>query len=825
MNVARWLCPLLFAALSFAATDVRVDFTLNTADPYGAPLQQHRYYYVYRPDNLPKANPVPIILVLEASPNSGPATFFHSRADQAGFVVVSCSFSGNSTGTPGTQWNADNPRITGFEDYDYFTEVIRRVSASENSVDAFLTGISKGGHMTMAYACERPSTVRAVGPLDEFMGLTSNLPTAPVPLIMFQGTLDTNVPYTMVKDTLDAWRAVNGLLNLTPVATYESSPLIPGSVSRATWLGGTGGRAVAFVTIVGGTHTYPTPAVETGYDYTAGVWAFFSQFLTAPQTVPRIVSQPVDNIQLSGRPATFQIAAAGATPIGYQWQRNGVDIPGATGSWFTLTSTMAGDDGATFRAVVTNPFGSATSTAAKLSLRTAPAGPMISVQPENQAVTAGQPVIFAVSAQGAAPLSYQWRKNGVNIAGATASSYTIPAAIPADCGASFSVVVTAGAGNTTSNPATLTVIPAAAPPIILVNPVRVRLLPGQTGSFSVVAWSPSPTTYQWQKGKFTTNMADIPGATSATYTIPAATLDDHLTMFRCVVSNAAGNAASTSEMLFVTAAPTAPTQITSAITAPALMGAPFQYTVTSSGGTDPVTYSAAPLPDGLWMDAASGRISGLPAAQGDTRVRIGAANSAGSVSATLTISVTANPPAVSLDSWRLARFGASATNPSIAGDQADPDGDGYTNLDEFEFGSNPLDHASVPEALWITPRGCDFGVVPAGVQAEATFTVRDTGASSFTGAATVGGDGFTILSGNSFTIPAGGSAEVVVRFAPSHAGRIHGQIAFASNGGSAIAALSGAAGGSGATATRRGSLGVPPPSRPVARCARLVGQP
>jgi poly(3-hydroxybutyrate) depolymerase len=582
MNVARSLFLLLLANLSFAVTDLKVDFTLDTADPYGVSLQQHRYYYLYRPDNLPRVTPIPIILLLEASPNSGPATFFHFMADQAGFVLVSCSFSGNSTGTPGTQWNADNPRITGFEDYVYLREVIRRVSGSENSVDAFVTGISKGGHMTMAYACERPSTVRAVGPLDEFMGLTSNLPTAPIPLIMFQGTLDTNVPYTMVKDTVDVWRAVNGLLNVAPVTTYESSPLTPGSVSRATWSGGTGGSALAFVTVIGGTHTYPTPTVQTGYDYTAGVWAFFSEFLTAPQTLPKILSQPVDNIQPSGMPATFRIAAAGAAPMSYQWQRNGVDIPGATSSSFTLLSATAADDGVAFRAVATNQFGSVTSAAAKLSVRAAAAGPTISAQPEDLAVTAGQPVRFTIAAQGASPLSYQWRKNGLNIAGATAASYSLPAAISSDCGANFSVVVTDAVGSTTSNRATLTVTPAAAAPVIIVNPVRVRLLPGQIGSFSVVAWGKSPITYQWQKGRFTSNMADIPGATGAIYTIPAATLDDHLTLFRCVVSNAAGNATSASEMLFVTAALTAPTQITSAITASAQVGAPFQYTITSS---------------------------------------------------------------------------------------------------------------------------------------------------------------------------------------------------------------------------------------------------
>src|SRR5713101_4870172 len=49
--------------------------------------------------------------------------------------------------------------------------------------------------------------------------------------------------------------------------------------------------------------------------------------------------------------------------------------------------------------------------------------PTITTQPANQTVTAGQTASFTVVAGGTAPLSYQWQKNGVNIAGATSSSY------------------------------------------------------------------------------------------------------------------------------------------------------------------------------------------------------------------------------------------------------------------------------------------------------------------------------------------------------------------------------------------------------------------
>jgi poly(3-hydroxybutyrate) depolymerase len=703
------LCLLCFAVLAsdgLAATDVRVNFTLDTTDADGTPIQQQRYYYVYRPDNLPRTSPVPMLLV-----TLGGGTMFHRNAGQAGFIVATCAFAGNSSGNPGTGWNADNPRISGYEDYDYLTEVINRARVSDNANDAFITGLSKGGHIALAYACERPGMIKAAGPLDEFMGLTSNIPSAPVPIIAFHGTSDSSVPYTMMKDTVDVWRAVDGLSSVTPVTTYEASPLIPGRVSQATWRGGTNGTQVAFVTIIGGSHTDPIPAIETGYDHTDGIWAFFSQFLTNTQSSPKIVSQPVNNIQVGGQPASFWVTATGNPPLSYQWQKDGVDIPGATANWYTVAAADPADSGATFRAVVGNDSGSVTSALATLTVTAAAAGPTIATQPADQSVTAGQPVTFTVTATDAPPLRYQWRKNGVNIGGATDAALSIPAAISADSGASFTVVVTSGAdspSSATSNRAMLTVTPAPEAPILITNPARARVIPGQQASFSVTAWSASPMSYQWQKGTVTGNMADIPGATQATYTIPPPTLADHLTLFRCVVANAAGNVTSADEILFVTASATPPTSITSVIGAAVQVGTPFHYTIATSC-TAPIGYSASPLPAGLSVDEASGEISGTPAETGATSITIGAGNSAGHTSRVLTLTVTDTPPPISIDSWRLAHFGASATDPSIAGDMADPDGDGYTNLAEFNAGSDPLDSASIPAGLAASAPARAFG--------------------------------------------------------------------------------------------------------------------
>ena len=627
----------LMAGAASAASDVRVNFVLNTTDANGVAITQNRVYYVYRPDNLSKDTPVPVVLSMDAV-----ATNLHRKADQAGFVVVSCTFSGNSSNNTG--WVNDDPDVVGYEDYDYISEVINRVKASDNTSEVFLTGLSKGGHMTLAYACIRPVMITATSSVDEFMQLATNIPTAAVPVIFFHGTGDNSVPYTMVRDTMDAWRSMNQLMDATPVTTFENSPRLPGRVSQATWRGGMGGTQVAMVTIVGGTHTYATPGIETGYDFSDGLWAFFSQFIGPADGAPWITSVPVDNTQMAGQPASFWVTANGSGPLQYQWQRDGVNIDGATSNWYTLPVTTAADTGAVFRAVVTNDSGSVVSAEAKLTVVAAPAGPSIMVQPVDQSVYAGQPVRFSVTATGDTAVSYQWRKNGFPISGATAATLNIPVALTADSGAAISVIATNSAGSASSVPVTLAVLPAEQPPLILQNPERSRVLVGQSGSFSVWAIGDSSMTYQWQKGTFSSNMVNIVGATDATYTTPATTLTDHLTLFRCVVSNASGSAVSADEMLFVTASVAAPTSIDSKRMADTTIGYPFSYRIVSSGGTSPVLFNASPLPDGWTLDKTTGVITAKPTDIGTVKLTMEASNSAGHVSALLTVNVRQFPP-------------------------------------------------------------------------------------------------------------------------------------------------------------------------------------
>jgi hypothetical protein len=106
--------------------------------------------------------------------------------------------------------------------------------------------------------------------------------------------------------------------------------------------------------------------------------------------------------------------------------------------------------------------------------------PAITAQPASQAVLVGQTATFTVGAAGTAPLAYQWQRNGAGISGATASSYTTPAAAIADNGAVFVVVVSNAAGATTSSSAVLSVT-ATAPAAVATDVVTSKNDQARTG--------------------------------------------------------------------------------------------------------------------------------------------------------------------------------------------------------------------------------------------------------------------------------------------------------------------------------------------------------
>ena len=179
--------------------------------------------------------------------------------------------------------------------------------------------------------------------------------------------------------------------------------------------------------------------------------------------------------------------------------------------------------------------------------------PSITAPPVKLSVVAGKTATFSVVAAGSS-LTYQWKKNGADISGATSSTYAIPATTSADSG-DYSVVVTNSAGTVTSAAASLTVTAQAVAPSITGQPFAKTVTAGQTATFSVEATGTSPLRYQWKK-----NGTNIDGATTSSYTTPATSMDDNGAEYSVEVSNDVGNASSSVGILTVTTKPAITTQ-------------------------------------------------------------------------------------------------------------------------------------------------------------------------------------------------------------------------------------------------------------------------
>ena len=105
-----------------------------------------------------------------------------------------------------------------------------------------------------------------------------------------------------------------------------------------------------------------------------------------PAVAPSITTQPTDQIVTEGQSATFTVAASGTTPLTYQWVDNGSSIPGATSPTYTTPATASAQDGDHYTVVVSNVSGKVASSAAILTINTAPA---ITSQPASQSVMSG----------------------------------------------------------------------------------------------------------------------------------------------------------------------------------------------------------------------------------------------------------------------------------------------------------------------------------------------------------------------------------------------------------------------------------------------------
>lgn len=180
--------------------------------------------------------------------------------------------------------------------------------------------------------------------------------------------------------------------------------------------------------------------------------------VTPVSAAPAITLQPVSQESAVGLSATFSVTATGTPAPSYQWLKNSVPIIGANGASLTLSGLTLGD-AANYGVNVTNAFGTVTSAAATLNVNALTSAPVIVAAPSSLTVSTGSTAVLNVTASGSPAPTYQWRRNGVALAGATNRALVVTAT--AETAGTYSVLVTNTLGSVPSASATLSLATTA----------------------------------------------------------------------------------------------------------------------------------------------------------------------------------------------------------------------------------------------------------------------------------------------------------------------------------------------------------------------------
>ncbi len=401
-------------------------------------------------------------------------------------------------------------------------------------------------------------------------------------------------------------------------------------------------------------------------------------------TAPAITTQPRNQIGVASGSgsATFTVAASGGGTLKYQWRRNNIDIAGnASAQTASLTiATQAADNGTAYHCVISSAYGTVVSNCAMLGLP-----PAIIASPVNQVVAAGGHAAFSVAASGTQPFQWQWYRNGTPI-NTTNDQNSHGGTFASSTPGTYSVTVSNLFGSATSGTATLT--NGTPPP-----------------SFGLVVNAGSPSS----SGGYVT--ADDGIFVSPTYPLntpipfgaESAPLSNFYTVFQRWSVNSGGTLASITQPQSTVTGTTANANVvvTTTYQDPTTLPLYFLNVVNGQGSG----IGRAPA-GSLYSTSATMNIAALPAPPGwqfDKWIGTGVA-SATSPQTSITLTYAANANAEStvtahyvptpFTAWKLAQFGANAGTSAIAGDAADPDHDGLSNLMEYALGTSPNDRTS-----------------------------------------------------------------------------------------------------------------------------------
>lgn len=294
---------------------------------------------------------------------------------------------------------------------------------------------------------------------------------------------------------------------------------------------------------------------------------------------PGIATHPGSLSVTAGNDAVFAVVAYGTEALSYQWRFNGVNLPGNNSPVLRLYGVTDANAGI-YSVVVSNAAGSVASNNETLTVTAGTAAvvtPSIVTQPAPVTVNAGNTATFAVGVNGTGPFTFQWRRDGNTLAGATSAALTLNNVALLNAG-EYSVVVSNSAGAIVSSNALLTVAEAsgAIAPTITSQPSTLIVPSGGSGFLAVGATGSGPLSYQWRF-----NGTNIPGATLPVLNLTNVS-NTNVGAYSVNVTNSVSSTVSQSAQIILLGAPTINTE-PAATTAAEGQSAMFSVVAEGSG--------------------------------------------------------------------------------------------------------------------------------------------------------------------------------------------------------------------------------------------------
>ena len=309
------------------------------------------------------------------------------------------------------------------------------------------------------------------------------------------------------------------------------------------------------------------------------------------------------------------------------------------------------------------------------------------ITPAALELQAGESATFTVSTTLAPPVEFQWKRNGVALAGETNSAVFIADVQAHDAGV-YSVTITQPATGLSFDPRPASL---AGPVRFTQQPTNVNVRPGASAVFTVNASGIGPIRYQWRY-----NGADIPGATNVMLTLTNCQMSD-AGIFDVVVLNSFGPVASAPAALGILINPAITVQ---PLSQSVVLGGSVTLSVAITGSPAPFVFEWRRASSVISSNVTSDHVSFFTLTNvqsnqaGNYRVVIKNAADAqhGIISSNVVLTVLADTDRDGLpDDWEIAH-GLSITNSADAA--LDRDGDGVSNREEYLAGTDPDDPKS-----------------------------------------------------------------------------------------------------------------------------------